>query len=157
MDALALYRRRDYAAAAARWEALAVDAQDDDEAARHLTNAARCKLELGLSRAALKQGEEAARRCGSYVSAHVVKGRALELLKKPGKAAAAWRAGAAAATEASRYLRAGRVDAAGYIHVLDAIPKKSRSAPSTRPWPRRRRRVGGRREMPRPSRRSRCP
>ena len=57
MDAVQLYRAGRYAEASAAYESLAT--ADDAAAASHLTNAATCKMELGLYRGALKQAEAA--------------------------------------------------------------------------------------------------
>ena len=98
MDAVQLYRAGKYAEAAAAFERLA---QTADDAAGHLTNAATCKMELGLYRGALKQADAAVARAPHHLRAHLVRGRALLALKRPAKAQKAWRAGIDAATDRS--------------------------------------------------------
>jgi tetratricopeptide (TPR) repeat protein len=98
MDAVQLYRAGKYAEAAAAFETLAAD---DAAAASHLTNAATCKMELGLYRGALKQADAAIALQPHHLRAHLVRGLALRALKKPAKAAKAFQAGVDAATAGS--------------------------------------------------------
>ena len=88
MDAVQLYRAGKYAEAAAAYERLS---QTADDAASHLTNAAACKMELGLYRGALKQADAAIALQPHHLRAHLTKGLALRALKKPAKAQKAWR------------------------------------------------------------------
>ena len=99
MDAVQLYRAGKYAEAAAAWERL--DTADDAAAASHLTNAATCKMELGLYRGALKQADAAIALQPHHLRAHVVRGLAFQKLKRPAKAAKAFQAGVDAATAGS--------------------------------------------------------
>ena len=80
MDAVQLYRAGKYAEAAKAWETL-------PQHASHLTNAATCKMELGLYRGALKQAEAAIALQPHHLRSHVVRGLALQKLKRPAKAA----------------------------------------------------------------------
>ena len=90
MEALALFRAGNFAEAAERWEALAKTSAAGDMAT-HLTNAASCKMELGLYRATVKQCDGAIAACGGHLRAYVLKGLALASIGKQSKAAAAWR------------------------------------------------------------------
>ena len=79
MDAVQLYRAGKYAEAVGAYETLA--ATDDAAAAGHLTNAATCKMELGLYRGALKQADAAIALQPHHLRSHLVKGLALRALK----------------------------------------------------------------------------
>ena len=103
MDAVQLYRAGKYAEAAAAWSELA---QTADDAASHLTNAATCKMELGLYRGALKQAESAIALTPHHLRSHQEREGGVKVELKP---------------------RAGRTEGLGGIRGFLAFPGRIRT------------------------------